>query len=220
MLALVFGPFWLDESTGEKKPVDPLGILLLGSGLFGVVFGLERGNSDGWGSFTVVGSLIGGVLLLLVYYLWERTRKRPFVRFAILILSLGVDFPFGYQAPLMMLAGTGMGLSFTPLAHGILSSVPEQSSGEASGISNATRELGGVFGIAIGGLIFESGSAIRTPADFGDHIVPALLASAVMIALGLASVLLFTRSRAQRSVTSDEAMETSNSGNMTLKVIE
>lgn len=297
VLALALGPVWLNESTGEKKPVDPLGILLLGAGLFGIVFGLERGNSDGWGSQTVVGSLLGGALLLLVFYLWERTRKQPFVRFAffrnakysayifagfwmnagifgsiflltlflqqaqgysalgagvremawtgctmiaaplaglavskvgnravlslglllqtlallgfaVLILSLGVDFPFGYQAPLMMLAGTGMGLSFTPLAHGILSSVPEESSGEASGISNATRELGGVFGIAISGLIFESGSAVRTPADFGDHIVPALLASAVMIALGLLSVLLFTGSRAPRKVPANEPIET------------
>jgi EmrB/QacA subfamily drug resistance transporter len=297
ILALALGPIWLNESTGEKKPVDPLGILLLGAGLFGIVFGLERGNSDGWGSQTVVGSLLGGALLLLVFYLWERTRRQPFVRFAffrnakysayifagfwmnagifgsiflltlflqqaqgysalgagvremawtgctmiaaplaglavskignravlslglllqtlallgfaVLILSLGVDFPFGYQAPLMMLAGTGMGLSFTPLAHGILSSVPEESSGEASGISNATRELGGVFGIAISGLIFESGSAVRTPADFGDHIVPALLASAVMIALGLLSVLLFTGSRAPRKVPANEPIET------------
>ncbi|MGG1313689.1 MFS transporter [Cohnella laeviribosi] len=297
VLALVLGPIWLNESTGEKKPVDPLGILLLGAGLFGIVFGLERGNSDGWDSLTVVGSLLGGALLLLVFYLWERTRRQPFVRFAffrnakysayifagfwmnagifgsiflltlflqqaqgysalgagvremawtgctmiaaplaglavskignravlslglllqtlallgfaVLILSLGVDFPFGYQAPLMMLAGTGMGLSFTPLAHGILSSVPEESSGEASGISNATRELGGVFGIAISGLIFESGSAVRTPADFGDHIVPALLASAVMIVLGLLSVLLFTGSRAPRKVPANEPIET------------
>ncbi|MGF7047850.1 hypothetical protein J2T13_002356 [Paenibacillus sp. DS2015] len=42
----------------------------------------------------------------------------------------------------------GMGLSFTPLAHGVLASVPESSAGEASGMSNATREMGGVFGIA------------------------------------------------------------------------
>ncbi|WP_169306754.1 MFS transporter [Cohnella pontilimi] len=286
VLALVLGGMWLQEAKGENKPVDPVGILLLGMGLFGVVFGLEHGNQDGWGSMTVVGSLISGVLLLGFFYLWERTRKQPFVRFhffrngkysalifagfwmnagifgSIFLLTLflqqaqgysaleagvremvwtgctmiaaplaglavskiggrtvlsigmlfqtlallgfgalifweGADVPFGYIAPFMMLAGTGMGLSFTPLAHGILSSVPAQSSGEASGVSNATRELGGVFGIAIGGLIFESGSVIQTPTDFGDHVVPALLASSAMIALGLISILLFARSRAK-----------------------
>jgi EmrB/QacA subfamily drug resistance transporter len=297
LLGFVLGMIWLTESRGEKKPVDPLGILLLGAGLFGVVFGLERGNSDGWGSPLVVGSLLGGLLLLLVFYLWQRTREQPFIRFdffqmgrysafifagfwmnagifgsiflltlflqqaqgysalgagiremawtgctmvsaplaglavarignrvvlaiglllqalallgfGILILSLGVDFPFGYQAPLMMLAGTGMGLSFTPLAHGILSTVPEPFSGEASGISNATRELGGVFGIAIGGVIFQSGSVIRTPADFGAHVVPALLASAAMIVLALVSVLLFIKSRAGEQHMSESTMET------------
>ena len=84
-----------------------------------------------------------------------------------------------------------MGLSFTPLAHGIMTSVPAQSSGEASGVSNATRELGGVFGIAISGLIFQSGTAIRTPDDFGLRLVPALWSNAAMIVLGVAFALLF-----------------------------
>jgi hypothetical protein len=95
----------------------------------------------------------------------------------------------------MMLAGAGMGFSFTPLAHGIMTSVPDQSSGEASGISNATRELGGVFGIAISGLIFQSGAAIKTPDDFGMHLVPALWSGAAMIVLGVAFALLFARTR-------------------------
>ncbi|WP_123039362.1 MFS transporter [Cohnella candidum] len=286
-LALLFGALWLKEEKGVRKPIDPFGILLLAAGLFGIVFGLEKGNSEGWGSALVVGSLAGGMLLLIAFYLWERKRETPFVRFAlfrsvkysayiftgfwmnagifgaiflltlflqqgqgysaleagvrtmawtgctmiaaplagfavskfgnravlllgllfqgaalvgfaVLIARFGVDFPFGYQAPFMMLAGAGMGLSFTPLTHGIMSSVPENDSGEASGISNATRELGGVFDIAIGGLIFESGSAIRTPADFGDHIIPALLSSAIMITLALISVVLFARFSAKK----------------------
>lgn len=91
-----------------------------------------------------------------------------------------------------------MGLSFTPLAHGIMTSVPEQSSGEASGVSNATRELGGVFGIAISGLIFQSGAAIRTPDDFGTHLVPALWSSAAMIVLGVSFALLLAATRLVR----------------------
>ncbi|TYP68049.1 MFS transporter [Paenibacillus methanolicus] len=287
-LAFALGMFWLRESKGERKPVDVPGILLLGVGLFGIIFGLEKGNEEGWGSALVVGSIAGGLLLLVLFYFLQRNKQHPFVRFSLfrsgkyaayifagfwmnagifgaiflltlflqqgqqysaleagvrtmawtgctmltaplagfavgrfgnrtllasglilqglalggfsaLILNFGVDFPFGYQAPFMMLGGIGMGLSFTPLAHGVLSSVPETSSGEASGVSNATRELGGVFGIAIGGLIFQSGGAIRSASDFGDHIVPALLSSAGMIALGLISVLLFARSRAAKA---------------------
>jgi hypothetical protein len=88
-----------------------------------------------------------------------------------------------------------MGLSFTPLSHGSLSSVPEDASGEASGMGNATRELGGVFGIAIAGLIFQSGSDIRTPQEFVDHIVPSLASSAIMMTVALIGVALFVRNR-------------------------
>lgn len=280
LLALLFGSFWLTETKGERKPLDLPGVLLLAAGLFGVVYGLEQGNTKGWTSLEVIGSLGAGAVLLLLFYVWERNRETPYIRFAlfrnkrytayiftgfwmnagifgaiflltlflqqaqgysaleagvrtmawtgctmicaplagfavgrfgsqtvlaigmtaqalalagfaVLIATAGVDVPFLWQAPLMMLAGAGMGLSFTPLAHGVMTSVPEQSSGEASGISNATRELGGVFGIAISGLIFQSGAAIRTPDDFGTHLVPALWSGAAMIVLGVAFALLF-----------------------------
>ncbi|NBD24571.1 MFS transporter [Paenibacillus glycinis] len=278
ILAFIFGMKWLPEARGARRPFDPLGILLLGGGLFGIVFGLERGNGDGWGSATVLSFLIGGAVLLGLFYLWERSRKQPFIRFELFrsskytslviagfwmnagifcaiflltlflqqaqgysaleagvremawtgctmlaaplaglavgkfgtrtvltaglllqtgallgfgleILAMGVDFSFGYLLPFMMMAGAGMGLSFTPISHGILSSVPESAEGEASGMSNAMRELGGVFGIAIGGLVFQSGAAVQSPADFGDHIVPALFTGAAMIAISLLSVL-------------------------------
>jgi len=40
VLALLFGLKWLEESRGVRKPLDPAGVLLLTSGLFGLVFGL------------------------------------------------------------------------------------------------------------------------------------------------------------------------------------
>ncbi|OXS55335.1 hypothetical protein B1A99_24035 [Cohnella sp. CIP 111063] len=284
ILAVLFGFKWLAESRGVRKPLDPAGVLLLVSGLFGLIFGLERGNSEGWGAPIVVGSLALGALLLILFYFWEKTRKVPFVRFdlfrsrayffytfagfwmnagvfgaiflltlflqqaqgftplqagvremawttmtmiaaplaglaisrlgnrnvliagllfqtaalawfALLIQARGVDFPFVAMLGPMMLAGTGMGLSFTPLSHGLISSAPEDAAGEASGVGNATRELGGVFGIAIGGLIFQSGSAIRSPQDFADHIVPSLGAGSLMMALALLGIAIFVRGR-------------------------
>ncbi|AZN41432.1 MFS transporter [Paenibacillus albus] len=280
VVAFLLGMRWLPEARGERKPINILSILLLGAGLFGIVFGLERGNNDGWDSALVLAYLIGGVVLLALFYLWERTRRHPLIRFELFrrskytglvlagfwmnagifcaiflltlflqqaqgnsalgagvremvwtgctmlaaplaglavgkigtrtvlltglllqggallgfglqILDLGVDFPFGYMVPFMMMAGTGMGLSFTPLSHGILSSVPESAAGEASGVNNAMRELGGVFGIAIGGLVFQSGAVIQSPADFGDHIVPALFTGAAMTLLSILSVVAF-----------------------------
>jgi uncharacterized YccA/Bax inhibitor family protein len=69
--------------------------------------------------------------------------------------------------------------------------VPEAAAGEASGLGNAARELGGVFGVAIGGLVFARGGAIASPDDFGDHLVPSLFALTAMLAVAFLSVALF-----------------------------
>lgn len=116
--------------------------------------------------------------------------------FAIIITAFGADTPFVYFAPFLVIAGTGMGLSFTPLAHGILSAVPETASGEASGVSNATRELGGVFGIAICTMIFRSGSAITSPDSFSEHIVPSLIGGSVFLVIALGVIVIFVREAA------------------------
>ncbi|CAI6086926.1 MFS transporter [Cohnella sp. JJ-181] len=133
--------------------------------------------------------------------------------FAILILANGAVFSFAYLAPAMVLAGLGMGLSLTPLSEGVLSAVPESSSGEASGVSNATRELGGVFGIAIGSLVFRQGGPIATPDDFGAHLTPVLYVYAAMLGAAFVATLLFYKrsGRAAResgkAVTAAAAME-------------
>lgn len=111
--------------------------------------------------------------------------------FAILISVNGAVFTFAYLAPAMVLAGLGMGLSLTPLSEGVLSAVHESSSGEASGVSNATRELGGVFGIAIGSLIFRQGGQIATPDQFGTHLLPVLYVYAGMLGIAFFTTLLF-----------------------------
>src|SRR3954471_6303684 len=48
-----------------------------------------------------------------------------------------------------MLAGIGMSLYFAPVANVVLSSVGAEQEGQASGATNAIRELGGVFGVAV-----------------------------------------------------------------------
>jgi len=56
--------------------------------------------------------------------------------------------------PLFVLAGVGMGLSFGPVSTAVMSAISTAKQGQASSISNTTRELGGVFGIAILGAVF------------------------------------------------------------------
>ncbi|HYL70179.1 MAG TPA: DHA2 family efflux MFS transporter permease subunit [Candidatus Dormibacteraeota bacterium] len=67
----------LAESYGSHGRFDIPGVLLATSGLFGIVYGLVRANALGWGSATVMGALLGGAALLVVFALWERRSSAP-----------------------------------------------------------------------------------------------------------------------------------------------
>src|SRR5438270_4226220 len=47
---LVLGAFRLDESFGDRRPLDFPGLVTVAAGLFGITFGLIRGNALGWTS--------------------------------------------------------------------------------------------------------------------------------------------------------------------------
>jgi MFS family permease len=61
----------LDESFGKRVALDIPGVALITGAAFGVVWGLVRGNSAGWGSTEVVGSLIAGALFAVAFVRWE-----------------------------------------------------------------------------------------------------------------------------------------------------
>ncbi len=67
------------ESRGGAGRLDPLGVLLVSLGLFGVVFGLVRGNSHGWTSGPVLAGLIGGGALVAAFLLWQARAATPMV---------------------------------------------------------------------------------------------------------------------------------------------
>jgi EmrB/QacA subfamily drug resistance transporter len=67
----------LRESRAAATRLDLTGALLVSAGLFGVVFGLVRGNAHGWTSSGVVGSFVGGSLLLAVFSWWELRVDAP-----------------------------------------------------------------------------------------------------------------------------------------------
>jgi EmrB/QacA subfamily drug resistance transporter len=67
------------ESRGGAGRLDPLGVTLVTVGLFGIVFGLVRGNSHGWSSGQVLSGLIGGSLLVLAFVAWQARARTPMV---------------------------------------------------------------------------------------------------------------------------------------------
>ena len=266
----------LSESHGPANKLDIRGLLLAGTGLFGLTFGIVRATALGWDSATVVVSIGSGLVLLLAFIAWELRAPAPMLpmRFfrsrgfaasngvsfamffgvfgAIFLLSQFFQTAQGYgpfeaglrtlpwtgmpmivapiagllsdrigSRPLMVaglalqavamawlavvsspeaayssliapfvLAGTGMALVFAPSANAVLSSVRPQEAGQASGATNAIRELGGVMGVAVLASVFSANGSYASPQAFSDGVVAALPVAAVVLAIGALIALL------------------------------
>jgi EmrB/QacA subfamily drug resistance transporter len=96
-----------------------------------------------------------------------------------------------------VLAGSGMALVFAPAANAVLSSVRVSEAGQASGATNAIRELGGVLGIAVLATVFTSHGSYASPHDYVSGLVPAMWVGVAVLGAGalIAAVLPFGRSR-------------------------
>ena len=67
----------IEESFGGDTGLDLSGLTLVSGATFGIVWGLVRGNSVGWGSLGVVGALVAGLLLVGVFIAWELRAAEP-----------------------------------------------------------------------------------------------------------------------------------------------
>jgi EmrB/QacA subfamily drug resistance transporter len=67
----------LDKSYGPANTLDLPGLVLASGGLFGIVWGLVRGNGQGWGSPEIVATLAAGTVVLVLFVLWELRASAP-----------------------------------------------------------------------------------------------------------------------------------------------
>jgi EmrB/QacA subfamily drug resistance transporter len=67
------------ESRGEleDRSIDYGGALLSGTGLFAMTYALLKANDFGWGDPRTLGLLAAGILLLVLFTRYERTRSAP-----------------------------------------------------------------------------------------------------------------------------------------------
>lgn len=83
-----------------------------------------------------------------------------------------------------VLAGAGMALVFAPAASAVLASVRSEQTGQASGVNNAIREVGGVFGVAVLSTVFAHNGGFGSPQALLDGTVPAVLTGAAVTFVG------------------------------------
>jgi EmrB/QacA subfamily drug resistance transporter len=262
----------LQESHGPSRKLDLRGLLLASTGLFGIVYGLVRSQSIGWGAPEVVTGLIAGTGLVIAFIAYELRTPHPMLPmrffanrgFAVTnVVSLSMYFgmfgsifflsqflqnvlhnsplqaglkllvwtgatlvvaplagvfserfgsrmfmvvglalqavALGWMAQLasvdtsyasliipFAMAGAGMALVFAPSANAVLSSVRTDEAGQASGATNAIRELGGVLGIAVLATVFTSHGSYASSLSFVHGLQPAMWVGTAMLAAGAA----------------------------------
>jgi EmrB/QacA subfamily drug resistance transporter len=169
-------------------------------GMFGSIFFLSQfmqnvlGNSPleaglkllVWTGATMVVAPAAGVFA-------EKFGPRPFMVAGVSLQAIALGWlateasttmSYGEMIVPFILAGAGMALVFAPSASAVLNSVRVDQAGQASGATNAIRELGGTFGIAVLATVFSGAGAYTTPQAFVDGLVPALWVGVAVLAFG------------------------------------
>ena len=84
LIAFVLIFLFTRKSRGAKESakLDLLGLILLISGLFPLTLGLIEGNIWGWSSFLTLFLLIGGIIVLIAFWIAEHLVNSPLVHFS------------------------------------------------------------------------------------------------------------------------------------------
>jgi EmrB/QacA subfamily drug resistance transporter len=82
--------------------------------------------------------------------------------------GITVDTGYAYLLPTFSLMGLGIGLTMSPMSTAAMNSVHEAKAGVASGILSMSRMVGGTFGVAALGALFQHLSDKRLEDRLGD----------------------------------------------------
>jgi EmrB/QacA subfamily drug resistance transporter len=123
----------------------------------------------------------------------DRIGGRPFLAGGLALQAIGLGWiaavssaDVGYASLVgpFVVSGIGMGMFFAPVANIVLTAVGPRDEGKASGASNAIREVGGVFGVAVLASIFARTGGYESPQVFNDGLVSATWVGAAVVAAG------------------------------------
>ena len=113
----------------------------------------------------------------------ERYGNRPFMAAGLLLHAAGLAWIAAIASPglgfaslmvPLIVSGIGVTLVLPTAASDVITSVPGQDVGIASGTNATLRELGGVFGVAVLAAAFNRAGAYASPATFVAGFRPAL----------------------------------------------
>jgi EmrB/QacA subfamily drug resistance transporter len=123
----------------------------------------------------------------------DRIGERPFMVGGLLMQASGMAWiasiaepglAYGEMIAPLIVAGCGVSMSFPAAQNSVVGSVPPEAIGKAAGTNSTMRELGGVFGIALGVAVFAGAGSYASAQAFSDGFVPAISVSAGLSLLG------------------------------------
>jgi hypothetical protein len=130
-----------------------------------------------------VSVLATGIVLAVGFAAWELRAADPMVP---LRLFRSRAFAAGNATAFCVFAVL-LAMVFFITMSAVMTSVPPAAIGQASGILNTLRQLGGVFGVAICAAVFAARGDYASPASFASGFAAAMVACAGLALLGAAS---------------------------------
>ncbi|MGZ4244813.1 MAG: MFS transporter, partial [Solirubrobacteraceae bacterium] len=100
----------------------------------------------------------------------------------------------------MVIAGAGISMAIPSAQSAVMNAVAAADLGKASGVYMTTRQLGGVFGLAIAVAVFTGAGSYASPEAFGKGFVPALTVAAALSLAGAVVAALLPRHTPQMEV--------------------
>jgi EmrB/QacA subfamily drug resistance transporter len=145
-----------------------------------------------WTAMPMLVAPIAGILS-------DRIGSRPLMALGLALQSGAIAWlasistpqtPYSHLIAPFAMAGAGMALVFAPAASATLAAVRPAEAGQASGATNAIRELGGVLGVAVLATVFSAAGSYASPQRYVDGMTSAIWVGAAVLALGAIAALL------------------------------
>jgi EmrB/QacA subfamily drug resistance transporter len=142
----------------------------------------------GWATLTVIAPFTGALI--------SRVGERPLVAGGLTVVAGGLTWialiaraglPYWHLVAPLLVAGCGASVAIPATMSAVMTSVPPAAIGQASGVLNTLRQLGGVFGVAICAAVFAARGGYASPATFVAGFGPAMGACAGLALLGAAA---------------------------------
>jgi EmrB/QacA subfamily drug resistance transporter len=96
-----------------------------------------------------------------------------------MISRIDLDTTWMTLAPALIIAGIGMGMTFSPMTAAAMGEVPQRIAGSASGVLNTSRNLGQVLGIAVLGSVLQSRIGVHMADELSNTTLSPALQSQV-----------------------------------------